>query len=95
MAGLTAWLSGRKVLAETGFAVITDDAAGGMVDIHDHRPVCLTVDDTVEWLDPETPVESALELLSTARPEDAFQWWQVTRAMSNSRYQLPDASEPV
>lgn len=95
MAGLTAWLPGREVLAETGFAIITDDAAGGMVDIHDRRPVCLTVDDALEWVDQETPVEDALALLSTPRPEDAFQWWQVTPAMGNSRYQMADASEPI
>jgi putative SOS response-associated peptidase YedK len=95
LAGLTAWQPGREVLAETGFAVVTDDSAGGMVDIHDRRPVCLTVDAALEWLDPETPVASALELLSIARPESAFQWWEVTRKMGNSRYQLLDASQPI
>jgi putative SOS response-associated peptidase YedK len=95
MAGITAWTPGREVLAETGFAIITDDSAGGMVDIHDRRPVCLSVDDALIWLDPETPTAAALELLSTPRPESAFRWWQVTRAMGNSRYQLPDTSDPV
>jgi hypothetical protein len=57
--------------------------------------VCLTVDAALEWLDPETPVASALELLSIARPESAFQWWEVTRKMGNSRYQLLDASQPI
>lgn len=46
-------------------------------------------------VDPETPAEDALELLSTARPESAFVWYQVTRAMGTSRYQLADASEPI
>jgi len=95
MAGLTAWLPGREVLAETGFAVITDDAAGGMIDIHDRRPICLTPDDARAWIDPDLPVEQALALLSTPRPESAFQWWEVTRKMGNSKYQLPDASEPI
>ncbi|QAA93549.1 hypothetical protein CKA81_06635 [Pollutimonas thiosulfatoxidans] len=93
--GLTAWLPGREVLAETGFAIVTDDSAGGVVDIHDRRPVTLTPDDALEWVDPETPIVEALELLSTARPESAFQWWQVTRAVGNSRYQVPDAIEPL
>lgn len=95
MAGLTAWLPGREVLAETGFAIVTDDAAGGMIDIHDRRPICLTPEDARAWIDPEVPVEQALELLSTPRPESAFQWWEVTRKMGNSRYQLPDAGEPL
>lgn len=94
MAGITAWVRRREVLAETGFADITDDVAGGMVDIRDRRPVCLAPDDAIAFVDPDTSVKDALELLSPPRPESAFQWWQVTRAMGNSRYQLPDASEP-
>lgn len=95
MAGLTAWLPGRDVLAETGFAIITDDAAGGMIDIHDRRPICLTPDDARAWIDPGLSIDDALALLSTPRPESAFQWWQVTRKTGNSRYQMPDANAPL
>jgi len=95
MAGITAWAPGKEVLAETGFAIVTDDSAGGMVDIHDRRPVCLTIEDARIWVDTETPVDDALDLLSTPRPESAFQWWMVMRAMGNSRYQMPDASNPI
>ncbi|MFT0548178.1 SOS response-associated peptidase [Allopusillimonas ginsengisoli] len=95
MAGITAWHPGQELLAENGFAIITDDAAGGMVDIHDRRPICLGIEDALAWLDPKVPVDQALELLSTARPESAFQWWEVTRKMGNSRYQIADSSEPL
>ncbi len=95
MAGIAAWNPNAEMDAAHGFAIVTDDSAGGMVDIHDRRPVCLTPDDALAWVDPETPVEDALELLSTPRPESAFVWYQVTRAMGNSRYQLADASEPI
>lgn len=95
MAGITAWAPGRDVDAARGFAIVTDGTAGGMKDLHDRRPICLTPDDALAWLDPDTSVKEALELLSTPRPESAFQWWQVTRAMGNSRYQLADASEPI
>lgn len=93
------WLAGIAappgVGAEHGFAIVTDDAAGGLVDVHDRRPVALTRDDALAWMDPALPVPQALELLTTARPETAFQWWRVTRAVGNSRYQLPDASAPI
>lgn len=95
MAGMTAWLPGREVLAETGFAIVTDDTAGGMIDIHDRRPICLTPEDARAWVDPDVSVDQALELLSTPRPESAFRWWEVTRAMGNSRYQMPDSSKPI
>src|SRR5690606_12622383 len=71
-ARITAWQLGRDVLAETGFAVITD-AAGGMVDIHDRHPITLTPEDARIWLSKETSVKDALDLLSTPRPESAFQ----------------------
>src|SRR5690606_23238597 len=95
MAGFTAWQPGREILAETGFAIVTDDAAGGIIDIHDRRPICLSAEDAISWLDPATPITTALELLSTPRPESAFQWWPVTPRMGNPRYQLPDTADPV
>lgn len=96
MAGITAWAPGKNVDAAHGFAIVTDDAAGGMKDLlHDRRPICLTPDDALAWLDPALPVSDALELLSTPRPESAFRWWEVTRKMGNSRYQLADASESI
>lgn len=95
MAGIAAWNPDAEMDAAHGFAIVTDDSAGGMVDIHDRRPVTLTPDDALAWVDPETSIEDALELLSTPRPESAFQWWQVTPAMGNSRYQLADASKPL
>ena len=96
LAGLTAWVPGKDIDAPHGFAVITDESAGGMKDhLHDRRPICLTPDAALEWLDPDVPVEQALDILSTARPESAFTWYPVTRAMGNSRYQMPDASEPI
>ncbi len=95
MAGIAAWNPDAEMDAAHGFAIVTDDAAGGMVDIHDRRPISLTPEDALAWVDPETPIENALELLSTSRPESAFVWYQVTPAMGNSRYQLADASAPI
>jgi putative SOS response-associated peptidase YedK len=94
-AAISGWKIGADAEKESGFAIVTDDSAGGMVDIHDRRPMCLTVDDARAWLDPDLPVKDALELLSTPRPESAFEWYRVTPAVGNSRYQLPDASEPI
>lgn len=97
--GEPVWLAGIAAPVGVGlghgFAIVTDDAAGGLVDVHDRRPVALTRDDAIAWMDPALPVPQALELLTTARPETAFQWWRVTRAMGNSRYQGKDASRPI
>lgn len=61
MAGVTAWHPGRDVSAETGFAVITDDTAGGMVDLHDRRPICLAPDAAQAWVDSDVAVPDALD----------------------------------
>lgn len=78
-----------------GMAVVTDDTAGGMVDIHDRRPICLTQEDAQEWINPATPVERALEILGAARPETAFVWYRVDPKVNSSRYQGPDSIEPL
>lgn len=95
LAGITAWTQGKVIDAHSGFAIVTDDAAGGMVDLHDRRPIALKPEDAATWVDPLTQVHDALELLSTARPESAFQWWRVTKAVGNSRYQESDATAPT
>ncbi len=95
MAAITAWQPGDILDHIHGMAIVTDQSAGGMVDVHDRRPIVLKADDALEWLDPTTTNDQAKQILSAARPESAFQWWQVTKAMGNSRYQMPDASEPV
>lgn len=95
LAGITAWQPGAAHGPETGFAILTDDSAGGMVDLHDRRPVCLTPGDALGWLDYTLTVEEALELLATARPETDFQWWPVTREVGSTQYQMPDAVTPL
>lgn len=95
MAAITAWQPGKAEDVEHGFAIVTDASAGGMVDIHDRRPVVLAPDAAREWTSPDISIESALELLSTARPETAFKWHPVTRQMSNVKYQAPNTDHPT
>ena len=95
MAAITAWSPCKTEDVEHGFAIVTDDSAGGMLDVHDRRPIVLAPEAAREWTSPDTGVEAALELLSTARPETAFQWHPVTRQMSNVKYQAPNTDHPT
>ena len=98
MAAVSGWrpdLPWNESDLTTGFAIVTDAAAKGMVDIHDRRPLVLTAEHAREWMDPSTTVDQAKELLSVARSESAFEWYEVTRKVGNSRYQGEDASEPI
>lgn len=95
MAALTAWQPAAERDAAHGFAIITDDAKGGMGDIHDRRPVILSSDLAREWVDPDTSVERAREILSAGLAEAALTWHAVKTEVGNSKYQLPDAIDPL
>ncbi|MBH4232742.1 SOS response-associated peptidase family protein [Pseudomonas aeruginosa] len=78
-----------------GFVIITADAEGGMVDIHDRRPVVLSPDLAREWLDPATPPERAEQIvLLHGEQSEAFTWYAVDPAVGNVRNQGPQLIEP-
>ena len=82
--------------AESGFVIVTDDAAGGMLDLHDRRPVVLGAEDAQLWLDPALAPEQALELArATALPPDAFAWHKVGTAVNRAGAGGPGIALPV
>lgn len=81
---------------DDGFVIITADSEGGMVDVHDRRPVSLSAQLAGEWLDPATPTERAEQMaLLQGEPTEAFEWYQVDRAVGNVRNQGPHLIRPV
>ncbi|MER0768892.1 SOS response-associated peptidase family protein [Pseudomonas aeruginosa] len=78
-----------------GFVIITADAEGGMVDIHDRRPVVLSPELAREWLDPATPPERAEQIvLHLGEPSESFTWYPVSREVGNVRNQGAHLIEP-
>ena len=68
---------------EVGFVIVTEDCEGGMVDIHDRRPVVLEPEDAWRWMDPDKLVEEAAPIAQTrSLPTEAFTWWRVDRAVN-------------
>ena len=73
-----------------GFVIITADAAGGMVDVHDRRPVVLAPELAREWLNPATSKEQAEQIaLNLGESPDVFEWYRVDPAIGNVRNQGP------
>lgn len=73
-----------------GFTIVTADAQGGMVDVHDRRPVVLAAEDAALWLDPAMESEQAEQLIrSVAFGSDSFDWYMVDRAVGNVKSQGP------
>lgn len=71
-----------------GFVILTTDSAGGLLDVHDRRPVVFSPELAREWLDPATPKERAEEMaLSQGEVSDVFEWYKVDKAIGNVRNQ--------
>ncbi|UGQ49193.1 SOS response-associated peptidase [Massilia endophytica] len=88
MAGVACFGPEGAEPASTGFALVTDDAQGGLLDVHGRRPVVFTAEDAATWLDPATPPELAEQLArELALGPEAFEWYRVGRAVNSSRNQ--------
>lgn len=60
---------------ESGFVLITADSLGGMLDIHDRRPVAVSREDAERWLAPALDWEQALHLARTCMQDASlFEW---------------------
>ncbi|EPK1630431.1 SOS response-associated peptidase [Pseudomonas aeruginosa] len=89
-------LDDDELAEQHGFVIITADSAGGMVDIHDRRPVVLPPDLAREWLNPATPPERAEQIvLHQGEPAEAFTWYTVSRDVGNVRNQGAYLIEPA
>ncbi len=82
--------------AANGFTIVTADAEGGLLDVHDRRPVVLAGRDVPRWLDPAASAEQAEQLLrSMALDPECFSWHMVERALGNVRNDGPRATRPI
>lgn len=87
--------SAQEPSEDDGFAIITADSQGGMVDIHDRRPVALSLTLAREWLDPATPKVRAEEMLAESEPSEVFEWYRVSKAVGNVRNNYPGLVDPI
>jgi len=79
-----------------GFVIITADSLGGMVDIHDWRPVVLAPALAREWLDRATPKERAVQMVQQQGEEsEVFEWFTMSMALGNVRNRGPELIKPV
>jgi putative SOS response-associated peptidase YedK len=93
LAALASPTPARGHAAEGGFVLVTADAEGGMVDVHDRRPVVLTAFDAALWLDPDLPADQAEQLIrAMGLGPDAFDWQPASLAAPGAR---ADSVAPV
>lgn len=83
-AGLAQVEPGQSLDEPTGFLIITADAAGGMVDVHDRRPVVLSPELAREWLSPGLTKDRAKEIArDLGEPAEDFEWYPVSKDVGN------------
>lgn len=80
--------------ARDSFAIITTDANDFLRGFHHRMPVVLTSEDYAKWLDPDSPVEAALELLRPS-PNDLLEAVPLDRAVNSNRADGPDLLRPA
>jgi putative SOS response-associated peptidase YedK len=74
-----------------GFVIITADSQGGMIDVHDRRPVVLNPELAREWLYPATLTERAEQMvLHQGEPAEVFEWFKVDPSVGNIRNNGPE-----
>lgn len=77
--------------ATAGFAIVTDAAEGGMVDVHDRRPAIFDPADAMQWLDHSLTPEEAEDLARTqALGPNSFHWYKVGKAVGSVKNEGED-----
>jgi putative SOS response-associated peptidase YedK len=76
------------------FTIITADANEFLSGFHHRMPVVLPAEDYATWLDPDSPVEAALDLLTPAA-NDLLEAVPLDRAVNSNRAEGPDLLIPA
>lgn len=77
------------------FAIITTEPNELMRPIHHRMPVILSKDSESEWLNPDTPPEHALELLTHDIPAGAMEAYPVSTNVNRPTYDKADLLQPI
>lgn len=82
--------------ADASFVVVTAAADGGMIDVHDRRPVVLSPVDAELWMDPDISAEQAEQIArSGSLPSESFEWYRVSTDVNKTTNKDAHLIEPV
>jgi putative SOS response-associated peptidase YedK len=93
-AGLySVWKSGDEKVPT--YTIITTDANKKMEQLHDRMPVMLLKEEWDRWLDPDNNDTDALKELLRPFPDDAIDFYQVSKDVNNVRNNSEELINPV
>lgn len=85
-AGLAQVEQGPAEEETPGFLIITADAAGGLIDVHDRRPVVLSPELARVWLSTDLTKDRAKVIArDCGLPAEDFEWYPVSKDVGNVR----------
>ena len=77
------------------YSIITTDANQKMKDLHDRMPAMLLKEEWNEWLDPDNHNTQALKELLNPFPDDAIDYYQVSKAVNSVKNNSEELLEQV
>lgn len=85
---------------DEGFVIVTAASEKGLVDIHDRRPLVLTPDAAIAWMNEDADGDEASEIANDGSVDsEEFIWHPVTKAVGNVRNQdaslIEEINDPV
>lgn len=81
---------------DDGFVIITAARDGGLISLHDRRPLVLPPDVAREWIEPDLPSGRAEELiLHRGLPPESFEYYPVGEALENVKNEGPELIRPI
>jgi putative SOS response-associated peptidase YedK len=96
MAAITDFRPDKEMKEGSGFVIVTAAAEGGMVDVHDRRPVVLAPEDALLWMDNSLSAEQAEQIArQMALGPDAFEWFMVSTDVNKAGRSDPHMIEPI
>ena len=96
LAAIAGFRPDRKPDRGDGFAIVTESADAGMVDVHDRRPVVFSAENALLWMDAGLNAQRAEQLAqSRSRPTQDFIWYPVSTRVNRSGNDGPDLIKPV
>ncbi len=97
LAAVSNWTADpEKRKEDAGFAIVTTESLGGMVDVHARRPVVFAAKEALEWMDLDFSAEYAENLARTAAlSAESFEWYPVTKAVGYAKNDHPEMVESL
>ncbi len=96
LAAMTNVPAGGAAGKSDGFVIVTDASNGGMIDIHDRRPVVLSPEDALTWIDPSFDYKQA-DMLARERvlASNVFEWFRVSKDVNGHKYHDAHLIKPI